>query len=623
MARFSTSAIGLKCLLVGLGLIGMASTVSADAPEARAVRVVVLGDSITKGVRPGVLPEETFAARAERALRADGIDAEVVNLGIGGERTDQALKRLDAVGELRPRVVTVMYGTNDSYVDQGASSSRISREEYKANLRAIVAGLLLRGIEPILMTEPRWSDKASANGLGEAPNVRLAPYMEACREVAAECRVPLVDHFARWTEARANGQDLHAWTTDGCHPDPKGHRVLAETLLPVLRTSLGPSPAPVRFTTELRTILEHDDGQFLWYHPRATAIPGADPASPGVLITLQKHLRTSDHYSGMSLLSSNDLGKTWAGPRPVAELDWTHEPGGVDVAVADVTPMFHPRSGKVLAVGAQVRYSPKGEQLEDRPRSNQTAYAVFDPKSGRWTPWRRVEMPADESFNFARSACAQFVVEPDGSVLLPFYVAESADVPYRVTVVRCAFDGDALTYREHGDILALDVARGFYEPSLVRLGDRYFLTIRNDLKGYVTSSGDGLHFRPAKAWTFDDGEDLGSYNTQQHWLSHGHGLFLVYTRRGAGNDHIPRHRAPLFIAQVDPERLRVIRATERVLVPERGAELGNFGASSITDRESWVTVAEGVWDDDARRRGAKGAVFSARILWGEPAPGAN
>ena len=61
-----------------------------------------------------------------------------------------------------------------------------------------------------------------------------------------------------------------------------------------------------------------------------------------------------------------------------------------------------------------------------------------------------------------------------------------------------------------------------------------------------------------------------------------------------------RHRAPLFIAQVDPERLHVIRATERVLVPERGAELGNFGAAAITDRESWVTVAEGVWNDESR-----------------------
>jgi lysophospholipase L1-like esterase len=621
MGRLSCPRPGLGCLLVALGLIGGASVATDDDPGARVVRVIALGDSITKGVRPGVRPEETFASLAERTLKADGLDVEVVNLGIGGERTDQALKRLDAVGSLRPRIVIVMYGTNDSYVDRGSSASRISREEYRANLRAIVAGLLLRGIEPILMTEPRWADGAPANGLGEDPNLRLAPYMEACREVAAECRVPLVDHFARWTEARADGRDLADWTTDGCHPNPRGHISLAEALQPALRDALGPAPPPVRFTTELRTILEHDDGRYLWYHPRATAIPTAvGDAGPEVLITLQKHLRTSDHYSGLSVLGSADLGRTWTGPRPVAELDWAREPGGVDIAVADVTPMYHPRSGKVLAVGAQVRYSPKGEQLEDRPRSHQTAYAVFDPKTGRWTSWRRVEMPADDAFDFARSACAQSVVEADGSVLLPFYIAKTASAPYGVTVARCAFDGGALSYREHGDVLALDVERGLCEPSLARLGGRYFLTIRNDLKGYVTASGDGLHFRPVKPWTFDDGEELGSYNTQQHWLTHDGGLFLIYTRRGAGNDHIMRHRAPLFIAQVDPGRLRVIRATERVLVPERGAELGNFGASAITDRESWVTVAEGVWDDGARRRGAKGAVFAARVLWEGPAP---
>jgi lysophospholipase L1-like esterase len=112
MARFSAPGAGLSCLLVALTLIGRAPAVSADGPEARVVRVIALGDSITKRVRPGVRPEETFASLAESALRTDGINAEVVNLGIGGERTDQALKRLDAVGELRPRVVTVMYGTN-------------------------------------------------------------------------------------------------------------------------------------------------------------------------------------------------------------------------------------------------------------------------------------------------------------------------------------------------------------------------------------------------------------------------------------------------------------------------------------------------------------------------------
>jgi hypothetical protein len=173
--------IGLAGALVIPGRAGRGEDPRPDVvgPGARAVRVVALGDSITKGVRAGVRPEETFAALAERALKADGVDAEVVNLGIGGERTDQALKRLDAVSGHRPRVVTVMYGTNDSHVDKGATAGRISLEEYTANLRAIIAGLLLRGIEPILMTEPRWADAAPVDGLGESPNVRLAPYMGA------------------------------------------------------------------------------------------------------------------------------------------------------------------------------------------------------------------------------------------------------------------------------------------------------------------------------------------------------------------------------------------------------------------------------------------------------------
>ena len=65
--------------------------------------MVTLGDSITKGERAGVRPEDTFAAIAERELKAKGMDVRVVNLGVGGERTDQALRRLDAVAEARPR----------------------------------------------------------------------------------------------------------------------------------------------------------------------------------------------------------------------------------------------------------------------------------------------------------------------------------------------------------------------------------------------------------------------------------------------------------------------------------------------------------------------------------------
>ncbi|REK19405.1 MAG: hypothetical protein DWQ37_00985 [Planctomycetota bacterium] len=576
--------------------------------------VVTLGDSITKGVRPGVAADETFAHLVGEQLRAEHPQASVTNVGIGGERTDQALERLDDVIALRPRVVTVMYGTNDSYVDQGKTESRLTLEQFRANLRTIVERLLRAGIEPVLMTEPRWA-KAGKNGLGENPNGRLESFVEATRQIADECDVPLVDHYAHWTRAETNGQDLDDWTTDHLHPNPRGHEVMAATMLPALLAALASDVNLVDFKIQLDTVLEHDDQDFLWFHPRAAAVPSADPDQPPVVwMTLQKHLRESDYYSGASVMRTDDLGRTWSTPEARPELDWVRD-GDVDVSVADITPFWHPATKKLIAVGAQVRYSPQGQQLDDETRAHQTAYAVFDPAANSWTRWRRLEMPEDETFHFARSACAQGVVEADGTLLLPFYIGRNSKEPFSSCVVRCTFDGDKLSYQEHGDVLALDVARGLYEPSLVKCGKRYYLTLRNDHKAYVTAGDDGLHYRPAKAWTFDDGQELGSYNTQQHWLAPGDALFLVYTRRGANNDHVMRHRAPLFIAQVHPQKLHVLRASERVLVPERGATLGNFGASAITTGESWVTVAEGVWNDEARRRGATGALFVARILW--------
>jgi len=238
--------------------------------EKRPVTIVTLGDSITKGVRTGVTAEETFAALVEKGLLQNGVAARVVNVGIGGERTDQALKRLDQIinllteinppaanpnspttestigaesgiaADMQPDIVTVMYGTNDSYVDKGHTTTRITVDEYRDNLQTIVVELLRRGILPVLMTEPRWSQDAAVNGVGENPNVRLEPFVVACRETAAKWRVPLIDHFAAWSDAGNAGTNLHEWTTDGCHPNPIGHQKLAELMLPVLQQAVGP-----------------------------------------------------------------------------------------------------------------------------------------------------------------------------------------------------------------------------------------------------------------------------------------------------------------------------------------------------------------------------------------------
>lgn len=369
---------------------------------------------------------------------------------------------------------------------------------------------------------------------------------------------------------------------------------------------------PPDFTVKLEAVMKHDDGKFLWFHPRAAPVPG------GVVMTIQKHLKVSDYYSGLHFMRREGVDGAWSGPVLPPEIDWQQQPDGVTISVADVTPGWHGQTGKLIAIGCRVRYSPAGRQLDDVKRAHQTVYAVFDPKTSKWTPWEVLELPENDDFNFARNACAQWVVRNDGNLLVPLYIGKSAKDRYSTTVAECRFDGEALTYQRNGNVMRLEVARGLYEPSLIAFRGRYYLTLRNDERGYVTVSDDGLHFAEPKPWTFDDGAELGSYNTQQHWLAHRDGLFLVYTRRGANNDHIVRHRAPLFMARVDADRLQVIRSSEKVVVPERGAELGNFGACAINERESWVTVSEGMFMKDSSERGAEGATFVARILWSKP-----
>src|SRR5690606_10927692 len=130
------------------------------------------------------------------------------------------------------------------------------------------------------------------------------------------------------------------------------------------------------------------------------------------------------------------------------------------------------------------------------------------------------------------------------------------------------------------------------------------------------------HFGPIEEWQFDDGSDLGNYNTQQHWVTHKDALYLVYTRRGANNDHVFRHRAPLFMAEVDRETLRVKRETECILVPERGARLGNFAVCEVSESEVWVTVAEWMQTNSPHvvippenPFGADNSVYTAKIRW--------
>jgi hypothetical protein len=389
-----------------------------------------------------------------------------------------------------------------------------------------------------------------------------------------------------------------------------------KTSAPALEEDKNPGAQAFRVKTDFALRELHKD--FCWFHPRAAAIPGfGNNGMPAVIMTIQKHLVVSDFYSGMYYMRSDDLGRTWKGPVEIPELAWQYEPDGTTVSVADVTPGWHGRTGKLIAIGIKVRYSKKGEQLLDKPRSHDAAYAVFDPSTNKWSGWKMISgIPdPDSRFYLVNPGCVQWLVKPDGKLLIPVYFSSPGSEESAVTVLECSFNGSELSYIRHGDEMTVKGGRGLGEPSLALFRGTYYITMRNDFKGYVSVSRDAMKWAPFRPWLFDDGQELGSYNTQAHWLVHSDGLFLTYTRRGADNDHIARNRAPLFIAKVDPDKLCAIRSTEQILMPERGVMLGNFGAAPITKNESWVTDAEFIVGDKPHQRGADGTVWTARVIW--------
>lgn len=360
------------------------------------------------------------------------------------------------------------------------------------------------------------------------------------------------------------------------------------------------------------------DGKRCWTHPRAGIIPGLDTnRNPTVIMTMNNlDLAGSDVFYGMFELFTNDLSKNWSAPKELKALAPRFETiNGIErpVAVSDFWPKWHAVSKTLLGTGHTVVYTPDWKVTNPRPRN--TAYSTYDVQTKKWNDWQKLEMPEGPKFFNSGAGCVQRHDLEDGNILLPIYFSPKGKNA-RVTICKCSFDGKKLAYLSHGTELKIDdETRGLGEPSLTKFKDSYFLTIRNDKKGFVARSDDGLNYENYQPWTFDDGTELGSYNTQQHWLTHSETLFLVYTRKGAKNDHVFRHRAPLFMAEVDPERLCVIRATEQILVPERGARLGNFGVTDISPDETWVTVSEWMQPEGVEKYGSDGSVFVAKIKW--------
>jgi acyl-CoA thioesterase-1 len=208
--RFAAAVNSLLAVLL-LALVPAFQAHAQSAP----IKIAVLGDSLAAGY--GVKPAESFPARLEAALKAQGRNVTVLNHGVSGDTTAGGLDRIDWMLADKPDIVLVELGGNDAL--RGTDPAVTEK-----NLTAIVEKLKGAGVTVWLagMLAPRnlGSDYVTAfDGL--------------YKRIAERYQVPLYPFILDGV-----AQDPAFIQADGIHPNPKGAQVVADRLLPFVTKNL-------------------------------------------------------------------------------------------------------------------------------------------------------------------------------------------------------------------------------------------------------------------------------------------------------------------------------------------------------------------------------------------------
>ncbi len=356
--------------------------------------------------------------------------------------------------------------------------------------------------------------------------------------------------------------------------------------------SLLAAPTPELIESiETRLIWEGKKARACWLHPKIAKTP------QWLLMTVQL-ITASDVMHQPHFSESTDGGRTWSERKPIPALERVRLGNGCEDVVSDVVPEYHERTGTVLCLGQDVHY--ENEKLV-RPDDDRWIRYFVRRKDGSWSKPRKLEFPHEAATRTMSAGCGQRLTMPNGDVLVPVAMLAQG-VARTVSTMLCAFDGETLTPRRMGTILSLPIKRGLLEPSLTRFAGQYWMTIRSeDDRAHYAVSRNGLDWGKLETWRYDDGEELVTSSTQQHWVRHREALFLAYTRRDASNLNVLRWRTPTYLAEVDTKRGVLLRGTERIVVPRDGDAMhGNFHVTHISRRETVISLGDLVVDNPFR-----------------------
>ena len=201
-------------------MIVMFLAVLAQAAAAQPVKIVALGDSLTAGY--GLGAGDGFTDRLQARLKADGLEATVVNAGVSGDTSKGGLARLDWSVPDDTTLVILELGANDAL-------RGIEPAQTRANLDAMLARLKQRNI-PVLLA-----------GMIAPPNMG-EDYGKAFNPIYAElARKHDVALYPFFLDGVAGEASLNQ--ADGMHPNAEGIGVIVERIAPAVLEVLGRKPS--------------------------------------------------------------------------------------------------------------------------------------------------------------------------------------------------------------------------------------------------------------------------------------------------------------------------------------------------------------------------------------------
>jgi acyl-CoA thioesterase-1 len=196
-----------------------AGTASAQAPaakETKPVKMVVLGDSLSAGL--GLSASAAFPAKLQKALKANGIEVDMINAGVSGDTSSGGRDRLDWSVPEGTEAVILELGANDALRGTDPAVTRAALSDILTRLKARKIAVLLCG----MLAPPNYGADYAARfnaiypDLSKSFGVTLYPFF--------------LDGVA--TDAKLN-------QADGMHPTAEGVDVIVKNILPTVEAFLG------------------------------------------------------------------------------------------------------------------------------------------------------------------------------------------------------------------------------------------------------------------------------------------------------------------------------------------------------------------------------------------------